>query len=285
MLNIKPQTQNFGKNSSRAIDSLPRGEQQAKPLSPQDDGKFTIDDIICPFHRTAFNEGVYDVDAEGNVTNLPEVLKEFAGASWVMNKVATHAAKKLSTDGDSRADFKADSFNLQDLAGSDLDHTADSQILRNGFNQERLDKALSFSSDGERLTLKDLREFQKANLAEEPGKRGEFVGGAEFALLIKVFGRTDGVGTKFIKNADMVSLYKDNKWPEGWERPKAGSLNVLSTGFAVKEYFSSDSDGKESAAMMAAQGDVKKSGGVCPFLNGQSFDMGEAAKQHSDKLQ
>lgn len=283
-MNIKPQVCPLGHGSSRAVDSLPRPAEEEAVL-PKDDGKFTIDDIICPFHRTAFNEGVYDVDAEGNVTNLPEVLKEFAGASWVMNKVATHAAKKLSTDGDNWEAFKADSFNLQDLAGSDLDHTGDSQILRNGFNQERLDKALSFSSDGERLTLADLREFQKANVAEEPGRRGEIVGGAEFSLLVKVFGRTDGEGTKFIRNEDMVSLYKHNKWPEGWEKPKAGSLNVLSTALAVKEYFSTDSGGEEVAAAAAAGGDVKKSGGGCPFLNGQSFDMAEAAKQHADKLQ
>jgi hypothetical protein len=54
-----------------------------------------------------------------------------------------------------------------------------------------------------------------------------------------VFGRTDGEGVKFIRNKDFVTLFKDAKWPEGWEPPAAGSLGFFSTGAAVKEYFPS----------------------------------------------
>ncbi len=265
--------------SQRALDSLPHN---SAPLAPKDDGKFTIDDIICPFLRTAYNEGDLKVDAEGNAKNLPQVLREKAGASWAMTGIANHAAKKLSVDGNWEA-FKADSFNLQDLEGNTLDHSGDSQILRGGFNQERLDKALSFSSDGERLTLADLREFQKVNLEEEPGKRGEVLGAAEFALLVKTFGRTDGLGIKFIKNADFIRLYKDNKWPEDWQAPKPGSLNFFSTGKIVTEYFRSDSKAEVSATAPSQTPDQKASA-ACPFLSGQTFDMAEAAKQHADKL-
>lgn len=248
---------------------------------PKDDGRFTIDDIICPFQRVAYNEGVLKVDAEGNATNLPEVLKKYAGASWFMTGVANNAAKKL-THGNAWAAFKADDYNLQDLEESTLDHTADTQILRNGFNQQRLDKALSFSSDGERLTLSDLRRFQKSNLEEEPGKRGEIFGAAELALLVKVFGRVDANGTRFIRNKDFVTIFKDNKFPEDWSPPKAGSLDVISTALVVKEYFSSDT-GIDGAAQLneAAPKPTKQ---VCPFLTGQPYDVAEAAKQHSDKL-
>jgi hypothetical protein len=273
-MNIKPNQH----RPSRALDSLPRPENSQVP--PSEDGKFTIDDIICPFQRVAYNEGVLKVDETGKATNLPEVLKKFAGAGWAITGLANHAAKELTTGGNWSAIW-ADSYNVQDLEGSSLDHTADSQILRGGFNQERLDKALSFSSDGERLTLGDLRRFQKANLEEEPGKRGEIFGAAEFALLVKVFGRTDAEGTKFIKNSDMVRIYKDNKWPEGWEPPKPGSLNFVSTGLAVNEYFSSDGQ----AEAVVAAGQAEKKSGVCPFITGQPYDMAEAAKQHSDKLQ
>ena len=258
-------------------------------VHPKNDGKFTIDDIICPFQRTAYNEGVLKVDDDGKVTNLPEVLKKFAGASWAMTGIANHAAKKLSADDSNWDAMWADSYNMQDLADSSLDHDADTQILRNGFSQERLDRALSFSADGERLTLEDLKTFQEANLKEEPGKNGKIFGGAEFALLVKTFGRTDGMGTKFIKNKDFISLFKDNKWPEGWTPPAKGSLNVLSTGLAVKEYFSTEArgDSKDPSEVANASegGQAQKSKGVCPFLQGQPYDMAEAAKQHSDKLQ
>jgi len=276
-MNIKTNTPQIPTYTERAVDSLPRGEE--KPLPPSEDGKFTIDDIICPFQRVAYNEGALKVDENGNATNLPEVLKEFAGASWAMTGIANHAAKKLTTGGNWSAIW-ADSYNLQDLEHSSLDHKADTRILRGGFNQERLDEALSYSSDGERMTLGDLRRFQKANVAEEPGKRDEFIGAAEMALLVKVFGRTDAEGVKFIRNKDLVRIYKDNKWPEDWTPPKAGSLNFISTGLSINEYFSSDG---EAEAVAAAQKAEKKSG-VCPFLTGQPYDMAEAAKQHNDKL-
>jgi hypothetical protein len=278
-MNIKTHTQT--PPSNRALDLLPNPEQQ-KP-NPETDGVFTIDDIICPFLRTAYNEGALKADADGNATNLSDVLKEQAGASWAMTGIANHAAKKLSANGNWEA-FKADSFNLQDLAGSSLDHTADTQILRGGFNQERLDRAVGFSSDGERLTLSDLRRLQKANLEEEPGKRGEVFGGAEFALIVKTFGRTDGEGEKFIKNSDFVRLFKDNKWPEGWEPPKPGSLNLWSTGVAVTEYFSSGEEASAVSEMGGAQ-ETKKGAAACPFLSGQPYDMAEAAKHHNDKLE
>lgn len=271
--------------SSRAVDSLPRpdeAQEPKNPVPPSQDGKFTIDDIICPFQRVAYNEGVLKVDADGNATNLPEVLKKYAGASGVMTGIANHAAKKLTAGSDWKA-FWADSYNLQDLEGSTLDHSADTHILRGGFNQDRLDKALSFSSDGERLTLSDLRRFQKANLEEEPGKRGEIFGAAELALLVKVFGRTDGEGNRFMKNDDFVRIFKDNKWPEDWHPPEAGSLNVFSTVKAVREYFAADST-TGVAEMTAAEQAPKKSGGSCPFITGQPYDIGEAAKHHSDKL-
>lgn len=266
----------------RALDLLPH--PTAAPAAPESDGKFTVDDIICPFLRTAYNEKALEVDEHGNAHNLPEVLREFAGASWAMTGIANHAAKKLSADGNWEA-FKADSFNLQDLIGSTLDHTGDSRILRGGFNQERLDAALSFSTDGERLTLADLRRFQEANLSEEPGKRGEIFGAAEFSLIVKTFGRTDAMGTRFIRNQDFVSLFKDNKWPQDWERPQPGSLNFWSTGMILKDYFSAEESGPAALAATAGAGSTKAgAGGGCPFLTGQPYDMAEAAKHHNDKL-
>jgi hypothetical protein len=269
--------------SNRALDSLPREEQ--KP-NPETDGVFTIDDVICPFLRTGVNEGALITDADGNATNLPEFLKEFAGASWALRGIANHAAKKLTVDGNWAA-LKADSFNLQDLAGSTLDHKADTQILRGGFNQERLDRALTYSSDGERLTLADMRRFQKDNVKEEPGKRDEFIGAAEFALIVKVFGRTDAMGDRFIRNQDFVSLFKDNKWPEGWEKPEPGSLGLWSTGVAIKEYFASGEEASEvsDVSEMAGSQETKKGAAACPFLSGQPYDVGEAAKHHNDKLE
>lgn len=177
-------------------------------------------------------------------------------------------------------DAPDDTFNLRNLRGSNLDHNADSQILRNGFNGERLDLALSFSEDGERLTLADLGRFQQHLLGEEPGGKGKFVGGAEFSAVVEVFGRSDGLGQRFISNADFVSLFRDNKFPEGWETSARDKTGFFDVGAAAVEFFR-DHPGDAAASPAAA----KPGAGVCPFMHGQPFDIAEAAKQHADKLQ
>jgi len=111
-MQIRPNICPYGHTANRALDSLPRNEET--PVAPKDDGKFTIDDIICPFQRAAYNEGALEVDENGVATNLPEVLREFAGASWALTGVANHAAKKLTTGGDwSAADARTGAVHME----------------------------------------------------------------------------------------------------------------------------------------------------------------------------
>ena len=245
---------------------------EVKPAEP-----FSIDEVLCPVLKTGVREGRLQVDAEGNATGLEAYLKDDLGIAWALRKVAVRGAKGASD----RADAEGDTFNLRNLRGSNLDHNADSQILRNGFSQERLDLALSFSSDGEKLTLADLGKFQQHLLGEEPGGKGKFVGGVEFSAVVEVFGRTDGEGRRFIKNEDFVSLFRDNRFPEGWEASQKDKTGFFDVGAAAVEFFR-DHPG-DPATSQASQ--AKPVDGVCPFKHGQPFDMAEAAKQHADKLQ
>lgn len=246
----------------------PTVTEDSTPATP-----FSIDEVLCPVLKTGVREGRIKVDAEGNASGLEGYLKDDLGISWGLRKVAVRGAKGAT--GSQGA--KGDTFNLRNLRGSNLDHNADSQILRNGFSQERLDLALSFSADGERLTLSDLGRFQQHLLQEEPGGKGKFVGGVEFSAVVEVFGRTDGQGRRFIKNDDFISLFRDNRFPEGWEASHKDKTGFLDVGAAAIEFFR-DHPGE-------AAGQAKPEKGVCPFKHGQPFDIAEAARQHADKLQ
>jgi hypothetical protein len=251
---------------------------EAPPTVPNPDpatGAFSIDEVMCPILKTGVREGRIVVDAEGNATGVNSYLKDDLKIAWGLRQVFVKGGKNATDSGDA----PGDTINLRNLRGSNLDHTADSQILRDGFNQERLDFALSFSADGERLTLADLGKFQQQLLREEPGLKGKFVGGMEYAAVVSVFGRTDGHGQRFITNSDFVSLFRDNKFPEGWDSAGQDTTGFWDLGGAAVEFFR-DHPGDPVGPQAAA-----KSGGVCPFKQGQQFDMAEAAKQHADKLQ
>ncbi len=254
-----------------AVTAEPAVAKTAEATAPET--PFSIDEVLCPVLKTGVREGRIKVDEDGNATGLEGYLKDDLGISWALRKAAVRGAKGASD----RKDAEGDTFNLRNLRGSNLDHNADSQILRNGFSQERLDLALSFSTDGERLTLADLGKLQQHLLQEEPGTKGKVVGGIEFSAIVEVFGRSDGEGRRFIKNDDFVSLFRDNRFPEGWEASKKDTTGFWDVGAAAVEFFR-DHPGE-------APSQTKAAGGVCPFKQGQPFDMADAAKHHADKLQ
>ena len=245
------------------------------PNPPKATGDFSIDEVMCPVLKTGVREGRITVDAEGNATGLNSYLKDDLNIAWGLRQLFVKGGKSASD----RGDAEGDTINLRNLRGSNLDHAADSQILRQGFSQERLDLAVSYSADGERLTLADLGKFQQHLLGEEPGLKGKFVGGMEYAAVVSVFGRIDDSGKRYITISDFNSLFRDNKFPEGWESQTHDKTGFWDVGSAAVEFFR-DHPGDPSAASPQSA----KSGGVCPFKHGQDFDMGDAAKHHADKL-
>lgn len=255
--------------------AAPQAPPATIPNPGKGEGDFSVDEIMCPVLKTGVKEGRLTVDKDGNASGLNSYLKDDLNVSWALRQLFVKGGKSASD----ASEQPGDTINLRNLRGSNLDHTADSQILRDGFSQERLDLALSFSADGERLTLADLGKFQQHLLGEEPGLKGKFVGGMEYAAVVAVFGRTDGEGQRFISNADFVSLFRDNEFPEGWENRPHDKTGFLDVGAAAVEFFR-DHPGDPASASPAA-----KAGGVCPFKHGQQFDMAEAARHHADKLQ
>jgi hypothetical protein len=264
----------------RRAESAPAAPPPTVPNPPKATDEFSIDEVMCPVLKTGVREGRLQVDAEGNATGLNAYLRDDLKVGWALRQVFVKGGKSAS---DSSA-AEGDTINLRNLRGSSLDHTADSQILRDGFSQERMDLALSFSADGERLTLADLGKFQQHLLGEEPGLKGKLVGGMEFAAVVSVFGRTDALGQRYISNADFVSLFRDNKFPADWESRQVDKTGLWDVGAAAVEFFRDHPGEAHSAMANQLPGASPSAGGVCPFKHGQQFDLAEAARAHADKL-
>lgn len=185
--------------------------------------------IPCPVLRTLVNEDKLTPNADGfvKIDQLRSALKDIGIRGAALQGLA-FGAKNVEAGSFLKA-LRTSEFSLYKLAGSDLDHAADTQVLRGGFNQERLDRLLAFSSDGENLTLQDLSRAQKEQFQEEaPGGRGAALGVAELAAVLLVFGKKNAAGVKALRNEDVSSLYKDAKLPEGFAPEKVGALELVS---------------------------------------------------------
>lgn len=233
------------------------------------------DEIPCPMLRTLINEDVLPVAADGTVRikDLNKALKK-VGVKFLPRLGLVFGAKQAAAAGGGIfATLAAREFNIFSLYGSSLDHTGDTQILRGGFNQEKLDNLLRYSSDGENISLKDLARAQEDLVAAEPGKKGQAVGAAELTALLLVFGRENAEGDKSLRNDEVVTIFKDNRFPKGWKRNPVGAFKL---GMGIKKFFDYQKDGPD--------GPSKTNGAKaqCPFLQGKDFSVDEASVQHAD---
>jgi hypothetical protein len=247
--------------------------------------------IPCPFWKLALNEGLVHPDADGNVSikDMRAALTD-VGAKDGVREAAILGVKSvlgpmLGASG-VLATIGLDHINVFGLRQSPLMHTGDSGILRDGFNQARLDRLLNFSTDGTNVSLSDLAAANADQVAKNPGEHGHTLGMAEYTLLVTAFGHTSADGDKYLSKQDLTTIYKDAKFPADWEKRNWGVFRAADNifEFAQDQKHLAGSQPASTTGDSAAGGDVKKSSGVCPFLSGQTFSMEEAAKQHADKL-
>ena len=250
--------------------------------------------IPCPFWKVMLNSGIVHPDAQGNISidDMRTALSD-VGAKTGLRETAILGVKNvlapmMGVHG-MLATMNMDHINVFDLRKSPLMHTGDSGILRDGFNQQRLDRLLSFSSDGDRVTLADLAAANKDQVAKDPGDHGHTLGTAEYTLLITAFGFQDENGDKYLSKQDLTTIYKDCKFPEGWEKRDWGAIRA---GLNVAEFVKDQKNDTSHPSTTGATAEVAGAGanssskvsGGCPFLQGKPFTAEEAVQQHADKL-
>ena len=193
-----------------------------------------LQSIPCPTLRALANEGRIDVGPEGQV-DLEQLNRAFKGLglSNVVTKVllegGTGASSVHPTQILGQGKKELDIFRLR---GSRLDHSGDTQILRNpenpgGVDEARLEALLSLSSDGKSLTVQDLAVSNRRTTTEEgSGLRDTVIGMAELAALLLVFGKRNEQGTKGLLLEDVRGLYH-GRLPADFQPEPVGLMDVL----------------------------------------------------------
>lgn len=191
-----------------------------------------LQDIPCPWWRAVIQENLVNVGPDGIVSmrDVRHALKE-SGVSWGLREFTLLGIKPAAAQiaGAWLRALSMDTINVLQLPKCFFMHTADSGILRHGFDQEKLDRLLSYSSDGLNLTVSDLATANKDQVKAEPGHYGHALGVVEYALLLGVFGRENEAGERYISKEDLITLYKDNRFPAGWVKQSLGFARLNRT--------------------------------------------------------
>lgn len=192
------------------------------------------DSIPCPVLKTLVNEGYLTPDAEGKVSiwQLRGALKKI-GVGFLPRQALALAAKTAEATG-FLSGLAASELNLYHLQGGSLDHTGDTQILRAGYQEDRMQRLLGYSSDGTTVTLSDLARAQKDQIRDEPGEKGRIVGGFELTALVTLFGHENADGELYLTKDELVTLYRDNEFPKDWQRRGVGAWKL---GMEAREFF------------------------------------------------
>lgn len=270
------------------------GGQQA--LDPR------FNQIPCPVLRTLVKEDLITVGPQGQVDleQLQRALRGIGASNLVSKFLAGGGVNASSVPPDLILGSGKKELDIYRLRGSDLDHTGDTRILRDpnrSYSPERLQALLDLSSDGKTITLEDLAASNKRNVAEEPGGlRATVLGMAELSALLLIFGKRNEQGVKALKKEDLVSLFRDNKLPEGFEANKVGVLDVVGAlaKMAFQRTFTVGGralQGLDNAT--GVQGNLQKTGAdglrlaLCPAMNGSmkggAVSEAEIAQLHAPK--
>ncbi len=195
-----------------------------------------FDKILCPTLRIGVRMGLLNPDTRGWVRT--EELYDYL----VYIGVKRHSGilnGLIVTGGVAPRRKKKDHVNITEFDGSFLDHGSSSGILNNpcGFSETRLDMLKSFSKDGKCLYHQDIAAAAN-DFNKYPAVRKSFLGtniqSLELGTLLKLLGRKSEQGENHLTMDDVDAIWKDSRFPDGWERPKAMS----GTWVGMKKYWS-----------------------------------------------
>jgi hypothetical protein len=203
------------------------------------------DGIPCPFMATMVKEGRLQVAPDGAVQfdQLRDALK-LVGIDFATREVLARGTQATEKDRLTRAGqlvkgSEITSFDITKLTETNLMHTGDLKVRRGGFTQEKLDWLLSFSSDGKGLSLSDLSRAQADAVKKDPGVKGHLTGMVEISALLRLFGTPNAQGEKSLTNDALTALFRDNRFPDGWQPKKVALTNIFANmaGIAFHQVF------------------------------------------------
>lgn len=142
----------------------------------------------------------------------------------------------LVNTGEEASSPKREGFvNIVMFRDTPLDHKSSSGILNTpgGFSESRLSFLKEYAGTDNRLTVKKMsraiNHFHRCpHLARSV--KGTNIQSLEMAILIELYGRTDkGSKDKHLTRNDIDSIWRYNKFPEGWMAPNSPTYGTFET--------------------------------------------------------
>ena len=169
------------------------------------------DKIPCPALLSLYNNGDLRPESDGTVDmkELDKALGSIGCGPMVRNLLLKVA------DG---TDEMPESFNLFNLRDSNIDHTGSTGIRDPKVDPEKLDRFLSFGTNG-RLYADNLTDAAAHFNSIDPGFKGTTIQTLELSALLQAFGRADPDrgGERYLTNDDIKGLWLEGKYPQNWE--------------------------------------------------------------------
>jgi len=191
----------------------------------------------CPMLNALANHGYLPRDGKNiSPEQLTLALQERVGLSWPLSKVLVSGAFDVA-HAKGRLDL-SDLSKHGDGKNGGIEHDAslsrvDAALSNNhqaDFNKERFEKLVSFSTDGQYLTVADLAaarnyfsdDSKKNNPQFSWSPQADRAAWGECVLITQVLGR-DGK----ISVPDLRSFFEQEKFPQGWQKhPSFGIKEV-----------------------------------------------------------
>lgn len=212
--------------------TIPDSEIQLlyRPIEKTQISKEMFNQILCPNLRIGVRMSLLNPDESGWVCSN-ELLRflEYLGV-----KKESGIANFLVNSGERASTPKRDGFvNIVNFRDTALDHKSSSGILNTpeGFSESRLSFLKQYAGEDNRLTVKKVSRainhfHQCPHLAQSV--TGTHIQSLEMSIVIDIYGRTDNSSKeKYLTRNDIDSIWRDNKFPEGWTAPKSPEYGTL----------------------------------------------------------
>lgn len=181
--------------------------------------------ILCPNLRIGVRLGLLNPDENGWVTEheLTHFLNRIgvSDLSW-LSAVLVSGGVAASKEKASTDNYRNGYVNIVNFENTFLDHGSSTCILNNedGFDKDRLDVILQFSSSGRFYMeqFKKIAEFcHEQPVKKKAQAKGEKLQLLEFEIILKIYGRKDKNNRLYLREDDLVDIWQNSTPPQDWD--------------------------------------------------------------------
>lgn len=222
------------------MDSHPISTPQYREIKDTELTLEQFNKILCPNLRIGVRMGLLNPDGDGWVSS--DEMQSFL--NYIGAKKKSLVLKELVSVSEGATELKRENhINIVELKGTRLDHGSSSGILNNthGFSEERLAHLKSFSDDGKCLHKKEMaaaaNDFHRCPVNFKSNV-GTNIQSLEISTVMEIYAQTDDQGRRFFSMDDIDCIWKHNRFPEYWKKPKKGFYGTLSALFKFFYMFS-----------------------------------------------